>query len=68
MRMGIVVYFVTFCGFLLVFLRGETSAYNFEIGYEYHYEYKADTVVLADFQLSTIVKVTCLLIYVTYRV
>lgn len=57
--MGIFVQLVTLCGFWLVFLRGETCAYNFEIGYEYHYEYKADSVVLADFQVLTIVKVTC---------
>lgn len=55
--MGRFVYLFTLCGFWLLFLRRETCAYNFEIGYEYHYEYKADSVVLADFQVLTIVKV-----------
>lgn len=56
--MGRFVHLFTLCGFCLLFLRRETCAYNFEIGYEYHYEYKADSVVLADFQVLTIVKVT----------
>lgn len=56
--MGRFVHLFTLCGFCLLFLRRETCAYNFEIGYEYHYEYKADSVVLADFQVLTIVKET----------
>lgn len=49
-------YVATVCGYLLAW---GTFAYSFEIDYEYHYEYKADSVVLGQFPVLTIVKVTC---------
>lgn len=47
--MGCFVYFFILCGFCLFFLCREICVYNFEIGYEYYYEYKVDLVVLVDF-------------------
>lgn len=53
-------YFVNFAFyriFLLIFFYGEIVGYNFDIGYEYRYEYKADSVALHDFRIRTAVKV-----------
>lgn len=47
--------FATICGYLLAL---EAFVYSFEIDYEYHYEYKADSVVLGKFPVLTVVKVT----------
>ncbi|XP_062588035.1 uncharacterized protein LOC134249704 [Saccostrea cucullata] len=41
---------------LLVFLFGQTDGYNYDIGFEYRYRYKAESLVLGDFRVVTIVK------------
>ncbi|XP_062572081.1 uncharacterized protein LOC134234050 [Saccostrea cucullata] len=41
---------------LLICLFGSIDGYNYDIGYEYHYNYKAESVVLGDFRVATIVK------------
>ncbi|XP_061168901.1 uncharacterized protein LOC133178169 [Saccostrea echinata] len=41
---------------LLVYLFGGTVSYNYDIGYDYRYIYKAESVVLGDFRITTIVK------------
>ncbi|XP_061188852.1 uncharacterized protein LOC133197029 [Saccostrea echinata] len=41
---------------LLPFLFGQTVGYNYDIGFEYRYQYKAESLVLGDFRVVTIVK------------
>lgn len=51
-------HFVTVCGYLLAL---GFFAYSFETDYEYHYEYKANSVVLGKFPVVTIAKVNLLI-------
>lgn len=59
--MALIIQMVPFCEILFILLIRGTIGYNFDIGYDYHYEYKAESQVLADFKVTTLVKVTRIL-------
>ena len=48
-------------GLVLLYFFDIVNAYNFTIGYEYHYRYRADSTLFKDdHRISTFVKVTYL--------